>query len=161
EGLAVIEPPADDLLALDEAIEALRAMDPRLAEIVHLRYYAGLTVEETAAVVGGSDSTVKRDWRFTRAWLARRLGQRGAAGGAAPRPRAAGRALPDPAPHRRGGHGRRLRGGAGQPAPPRRSQGRPPRPRLRRPPQALHARGPDPGAAAPPRHRPGLRGRPG
>jgi RNA polymerase sigma factor (TIGR02999 family) len=73
EGVAWIEPPADDLLALDEAIQQLHAEDVHLAEIVQLRYYAGLSVEETAAVVGASESTVKRDWRFARAWLARRL----------------------------------------------------------------------------------------
>jgi RNA polymerase sigma factor (TIGR02999 family) len=81
EGLAYIEPPADDLLALDEAIQQLQAEDPHLAEIVLLRYYTGLSVEETAGVVGGSVSTLKRDWRYARAWLARRLGAApGAAG---------------------------------------------------------------------------------
>ena len=73
DGLAWIEPPADDLLALDEAIQLLHAEDAHLAEIVQLRYYAGLSVEETAAVVGASERTVKRDWRFAKAWLARRL----------------------------------------------------------------------------------------
>jgi RNA polymerase sigma factor (TIGR02999 family) len=75
EGLAWIEPPADDLLALDEAITRLQAEDPRLAEIVQLRYYTGLSVEETADVVGASARTVKRDWRFARAWLARQMGK--------------------------------------------------------------------------------------
>jgi RNA polymerase sigma factor (TIGR02999 family) len=75
EGLAWIEPPADDLLALDEAIQRLGAEDPRLAEIVRLRYFTGLSVEETASVVGGSVRTLKRDWRFARAWLARELGK--------------------------------------------------------------------------------------
>ena len=75
EGLAWIEPPADDLLALDEAISQLQAEDPRLAEIVMLRYYSGLTVEETARVVGVSVSTLTRDWRYARAWLAGFLGQ--------------------------------------------------------------------------------------
>jgi RNA polymerase sigma factor (TIGR02999 family) len=70
EGLALIEPPADDLLALDEAIERLQAERPHLAEVVLLRYYTGLSVEETAAVVGRSVSTVTREWRFARAWLA-------------------------------------------------------------------------------------------
>ena len=79
EGLAWIEPPADDLLALDEAITQLQAEEPRLAEIVMLRYYTGLTVEETAGVVGESDRTVYRDWRRARAWLARQL-----AGGSLP-----------------------------------------------------------------------------
>jgi RNA polymerase sigma factor (TIGR02999 family) len=74
DGLALIEPPADDVLALDEAIQGLQAKEPRLAEIVMLRYYTGLSVEETAAVVGRSESTVKREWRQARAWLAERLG---------------------------------------------------------------------------------------
>src|SRR5215813_13030006 len=73
EGLALIEPPADNLLALDEAIQRLQAEEPRLGEIVMLRYYGGLGVEETAEVVGRSDRTVKREWRQARAWLAGRL----------------------------------------------------------------------------------------
>jgi RNA polymerase sigma factor (TIGR02999 family) len=77
EGLAWIEPPADDLLALDEAIQKLQAEDSRLAEIVMLRYYSGLSVEETAAVVGVSVSTLTRDWRYARAWLAGQLGEAG------------------------------------------------------------------------------------
>src|SRR5262245_61392043 len=81
EGLAWIEPPADDLLALDEAVRRLQAEDPRLAEIVQLRYFTGLSVEETASVVGASVRTVKRDWRYARAWLARQLGQDTPAGG--------------------------------------------------------------------------------
>jgi RNA polymerase sigma factor (TIGR02999 family) len=74
EGLAWIEPPADDVLALDEAIGKLKAEDAGLAEIVMLRYYTGLSVEETAAVVGRSVSSVTRDWRYARAWLAGALG---------------------------------------------------------------------------------------
>jgi RNA polymerase sigma factor (TIGR02999 family) len=73
DGLAWIEPPSGDLLALDDAIQQLRAEDSRLAEIVQLRYYTGLSIEETASVIGESASTLKRDWRFARAWLARRL----------------------------------------------------------------------------------------
>ncbi len=75
EGVAYIEPPADDLLALDEAIQALQGEEPPLAELVMLRYYSGLSVEETAAVLGHSPSTVKRDWRRARAWLSRQLGR--------------------------------------------------------------------------------------
>ena len=75
EGLAWIEPPSSDLLALDDAIQQLHAEDARLAEIVQLRYYTGLSIEETAKLVGESASTLKRDWRFARAWLARRLGE--------------------------------------------------------------------------------------
>ena len=73
EGLAIIEPPADDLLAVDEAIQELRVDKPHLAEIAMLRYFAGQSVDETAAVLGISASTVAREWRFARAWLARRL----------------------------------------------------------------------------------------
>jgi RNA polymerase sigma factor (TIGR02999 family) len=80
EGLAWIEPPADDVLALYEAITQLQAEDPHLAEIVMLRYYSGLTVEETARVVGVSVSTLTRDWRYARAWLAAHLGQAEAPG---------------------------------------------------------------------------------
>jgi RNA polymerase sigma factor (TIGR02999 family) len=75
DGLAVIEPPAENLLALDEAMQRLEAEKPDLAEIVMLRYYTGLTFEETADVVGRSVSTIKREWRFARAWLARELGE--------------------------------------------------------------------------------------
>ena len=75
EGMAWIEPPSGDLLALDEAIQQLQAEDARLGEIVQLRYYTGLTIEETANLLGASISTLKRDWRYARAWLARQLGQ--------------------------------------------------------------------------------------
>jgi RNA polymerase sigma factor (TIGR02999 family) len=75
DGVAWIEPPSNDLLALDDAIEQLGAQDASLAEIVRLRYYTGLSIEETAEVIGVSVSTVTRDWRFARAWLAERLGE--------------------------------------------------------------------------------------
>jgi RNA polymerase sigma factor (TIGR02999 family) len=74
EGLAIIEPPVDDLLAVDEAIQELQSEKPHLAEIAMLRYFAGLSTDETAAVLGISASTLAREWRFARAWLARRLG---------------------------------------------------------------------------------------
>jgi RNA polymerase sigma factor (TIGR02999 family) len=83
EGLVLIEPPAADLLALDEAIGQLQAEKPHLAEVVLLRYYTGLSVEETADVVGRSVSTVVREWRFARAWLAGRLGAGAPGGGTA------------------------------------------------------------------------------
>ena len=86
DGLALIEPPAADVLALDEAIQGLQAEEPRLAEIVLLRYYTGLSVEETAAVVGRSESTVKREWRQARAWLAGRLHPGEETGGVPPPP---------------------------------------------------------------------------
>ena len=73
EGLAYIEPPADDMIALDEAIQKLQTEEPHLAEIVMLRYYTGLSVKETAQVVGESERTVYRDWRRASAWLGRAL----------------------------------------------------------------------------------------
>jgi RNA polymerase sigma factor (TIGR02999 family) len=62
-----------DLLALDVALDALEALDPRQARIVELRFFGGLTVEETAEVAGISTATVKREWQTARAWLAREL----------------------------------------------------------------------------------------
>jgi RNA polymerase sigma factor (TIGR02999 family) len=79
EGMAYIEPPADDLLALDEAIQKLQAQKPHLAEIVMLRYYTGLNVEELASVLGKSARTVYRDWRHARTWLALQMGAEGSA----------------------------------------------------------------------------------
>ena len=64
---------ASAMLALDTALAELRRQDATLAEVVMLRYFAGLSVEETAAAVGRSPRSVKRDWAFARAWLARRL----------------------------------------------------------------------------------------
>lgn len=65
--------PSVDLLALDRAIERLAALDPDQARIVELRFFGGLTVEETADVMGTSPATVKRHWTVARAWLAREL----------------------------------------------------------------------------------------
>lgn len=62
-----------DLEALDEALTRLAELDARQARIVELRFFAGLDVEETAAVVGVSPATVKRDWQFAKAWLKREL----------------------------------------------------------------------------------------
>lgn len=58
-----------DLIALDSALDRLAAKDERLARIVELRYFSGLTVEETAKVLKISEMTVKRDWNVARAWL--------------------------------------------------------------------------------------------
>jgi RNA polymerase sigma factor (sigma-70 family) len=58
-----------DVLALDEALTRLAAFDPEQARIVELRYFGGLTVEETADAVGVSPATVKRQWSMARAWL--------------------------------------------------------------------------------------------
>jgi RNA polymerase sigma factor (TIGR02999 family) len=63
-----------DVLALDEAVAALAAIDPRAARIVELRFFAGLTEDEIAGVLGVAAVTVKRDWRAARAFLCDRLG---------------------------------------------------------------------------------------
>lgn len=60
---------ADDLLALDEALGRLEEADPRKAKIVALRYFAGLSIEETAQALELSPTTVKDEWMFARAWL--------------------------------------------------------------------------------------------
>lgn len=62
-----------DLLALDRALERLAALDPEQARIVELRFFGGLTVEETAEALDISPATVKRHWAVARAWLAREL----------------------------------------------------------------------------------------
>jgi RNA polymerase sigma factor (TIGR02999 family) len=64
-----IESPVEDMLALDEALSRLRESDKRKADVVMLRYFAGLTIEETAKMLGVSEPTVERDWRFARALL--------------------------------------------------------------------------------------------
>jgi RNA polymerase sigma factor (TIGR02999 family) len=60
---------ATDLMALDDALTRLAAMDPRQGQVVELRYFGGLNVEETAVVLGISAGTVKREWRSAKAWL--------------------------------------------------------------------------------------------
>ncbi len=62
-----------DLLALDEALTRLEAKEEHLAKIVELRFFSGLSVEDTAEVLGISDSTVKRDWQMAKTWLHREL----------------------------------------------------------------------------------------
>lgn len=62
-----------DLVALDGALDSLRAESPRAAQVVELRFFGGLSVEETADAMELSERSVAREWRFARAWLARRL----------------------------------------------------------------------------------------
>ena len=62
-----------DLVALDDALTALSVIDERKARVIEMRFFGGLTVEETAAVLGVSRDTVLRDWRLARAWLMREL----------------------------------------------------------------------------------------
>jgi len=68
-----IEPPSDDVLAVDEAVKRLEQDDPRKGQIVNLRYFARLTAEETASALDISAATVRREWRYIRAWLEREL----------------------------------------------------------------------------------------
>jgi RNA polymerase sigma factor (TIGR02999 family) len=72
-----IESPVDDLLAVDEVLEELAAVERPAAELVKLRYFAGLTTEQAAAILGLSARTAYRTWSFARAWLYRRLHQGG------------------------------------------------------------------------------------
>ncbi len=69
---------AVDVLAIDAALSELAAARPRLAELVNLRCFAGLSIDEAAAALEVSPATAKRDWAFARAWLAERLGPKGA-----------------------------------------------------------------------------------
>jgi RNA polymerase sigma factor (TIGR02999 family) len=70
----VIQPDLDfDVVALDDALNCLSLFDPEKERIVELRYFAGLSVAETAEVVGRSPATVKREWTVAKAWLYRRL----------------------------------------------------------------------------------------
>jgi RNA polymerase sigma factor (TIGR02999 family) len=84
----------EELLAVDEALERLSAGDARKGQVVELRYFGGLTLDETAAALGVSPETVTRDWKVARMWLARELrGRQDAApesGRARPRQRAGG-----------------------------------------------------------------------
>jgi RNA polymerase sigma factor (TIGR02999 family) len=74
EGVEVGTPPPDvDLLALDAALDRLGQLDVRQSRLVELRFFGGLTVEETAAVLDVAPITVKRDWVLARAWLFREL----------------------------------------------------------------------------------------
>jgi RNA polymerase sigma factor (TIGR02999 family) len=73
EAAAVAEARAAELLAVDEALEKLTAMDARKGRLVELRFFGGLTEEETAEVMGISVPTVQREWRAAKAWLHRML----------------------------------------------------------------------------------------
>ena len=75
EALAVSDERADEMLALDAALEKLSALDERLASIVELRFFGGLTVEEVSDALEISPSTVKLDWQKARAWLYREIAE--------------------------------------------------------------------------------------
>jgi RNA polymerase sigma factor (TIGR02999 family) len=71
-------PQLEEILAVDEALIRLSGLDPQQGQVVELRYFAGLTVEETAETLGVSTRTVKRDWAMAMAWLRGELAGRGA-----------------------------------------------------------------------------------
>ena len=70
--LGAVEP-ADDLVALDDALHTLATVDERKSRVIELRFFGGLSVEETANVLSVSPETVMRDWKFAKAWLMREL----------------------------------------------------------------------------------------
>ena len=70
---AAAHTPISDVLSIDHALERLAARDPAQARIVELRFFAGLSIEETAHVLDRSPATIKRGWRSAKAWLFREL----------------------------------------------------------------------------------------
>jgi RNA polymerase sigma factor (TIGR02999 family) len=76
ESLVVSQERDADLSALDEALDALAVFDPRMARVVELRFFGGLTVEESAEVLKVSTDTVTRDWNAAKAWLYRELSRK-------------------------------------------------------------------------------------
>jgi len=78
DGLAVAnDPRSPNLVALDDALEALAKLDERKSQVVELRFFGGLSVEDTAAALHVSPSTVLRDWRLAKSWLLKELDARG------------------------------------------------------------------------------------
>ena len=76
EGLAVSKEPDADILAIDRALQELAGLDPRKTQVVELRFFGGLSVDETAEVLKISPRTVLRDWEFAKSWLMRALSER-------------------------------------------------------------------------------------
>ena len=73
--IAVPSAKDDEILAIDEVLDSFAQIEPRKAEVVKLRYFVGMTIEETAEALGISTPTAKRDWTYARAWLFRKLKQ--------------------------------------------------------------------------------------
>jgi RNA polymerase sigma factor (TIGR02999 family) len=73
QNLPVLSAPREDLIAIDDALQALARQHGRKSQIVELRFFGGLSVEETAEVLQVSPETVMRDWKFAKAWLMREL----------------------------------------------------------------------------------------
>lgn len=74
DAAAYMDSPSVDLLALDDALEKLADVDPRMVQVVELRYFAGLSVDETAKILDISSRTVKNEWRTAKAWLIDQVG---------------------------------------------------------------------------------------
>ena len=81
EAMAVLPGQDLDFVALDEALNKLAQIDPQQSQVVELRFFSGLSVEETAKVLDVSERTVKRDWNVAKGWLRRELGRGGKAEG--------------------------------------------------------------------------------
>ena len=73
EAVVLPNEPGRDLVALDDALEALAKLDERKSRVIEMKFFGGLSVEESAAVLRVSPDTVKRDWRLAKAWLLREL----------------------------------------------------------------------------------------
>lgn len=73
EALTVSDERAGEVVALHEAMERLAEIDPRKSHVVELRYFGGMSIEETAEVLGVSSATVMHDWTLAKAWLRREL----------------------------------------------------------------------------------------
>jgi RNA polymerase sigma factor (sigma-70 family) len=73
EALPISDEPTLDFLALDDALGALEKVDERKSRVIELRFFAGMSVEETASVLHVSADTVMRDWRLAKAWLQREM----------------------------------------------------------------------------------------
>jgi RNA polymerase sigma factor (sigma-70 family) len=69
----IFQPTDPDIVALDDALNALAAIDPRKSQVIELRFFGGLTAEETAEVLKVSPDTVLRDWKLAKVWLHREL----------------------------------------------------------------------------------------
>jgi RNA polymerase sigma factor (TIGR02999 family) len=77
EAISLQAPPNIDLIALDTALNELARLDPQQSRIVEMRFFAGLSIEDTAKVVGISPATVKREWATARAWLRNEVARAG------------------------------------------------------------------------------------
>ena len=73
DALLVTQEPDQDLVAIDDALNALSALDPRKGQVVEMRFFGGLSLDETAAALNVSRDTVKRDWKIAKLWLLREL----------------------------------------------------------------------------------------